>query len=348
MNPFKEKPKAKSEDQNILAWNKVYHKPYDKMKVDPWTKCRIILMNGIEVESIIFLHNMHRNCPDQELRRKLAAARRTEAQQQKTINWLSPGDETQLEQTIGYEHVAVDLTAWLAENEPDEYVKASLDFALLEDFDHLYRYANLLMLDHNIPSQKLVKDYVEITPGRPTIAHHRHQFDNVRKPVDFKNADIRTILSTLIITAGEQQTMNFYMNIGPTYETDPGRELYQEIAMVEEEHVTHYGALLDLNCSWLENLLAREFVECYLYWSFAGVETDKNIKPIWELHLEQEIGHLHAVNEMLQKYEKNHGKKCCLRETFPKRWNSMIPRNMCATFWRIRFNGPAIRKNLWI
>ena len=36
-----------------------------------------------------------------------------EQMQQKTINWLSPGDESQLEQTIGYEHLAVDLTCLL-------------------------------------------------------------------------------------------------------------------------------------------------------------------------------------------------------------------------------------------
>jgi hypothetical protein len=93
-------------------------------------------------------------------------------------------------------------------------VKESLDFALLEDFDHLYRFSNLLNLDQNIPSEKLVKSYVEITPGRPTIAEHRHPEDAVRRYVDFKTADIRTKLNTLIITAGEQQTMNFYMNIG--------------------------------------------------------------------------------------------------------------------------------------
>ena len=31
------------------------------------------------------------------------------------------------------------------------------------------------------------------------------------------------MLNTLIITAGEQQTMSFYMNIGNTYYNDLGR-----------------------------------------------------------------------------------------------------------------------------
>ena len=44
----------------------------------------------------------------------------------------------------------------------------------------------------------------------------------------------------LTIVAGEQQTMNFYMNIGNTYETELGRALYAEIGQIEEQHVSHY------------------------------------------------------------------------------------------------------------
>jgi UDP-3-O-acyl-N-acetylglucosamine deacetylase len=102
-----------------MDWKTMYPKPYSKQDVDPYTKVRIILMNGIEVEAAIFSHQFHRNCPDNNLRRELAMTRRIEQQQQKHINWLKPIDETQIETTIGYEHVAVDLTAWLAQNEPD-------------------------------------------------------------------------------------------------------------------------------------------------------------------------------------------------------------------------------------
>ncbi len=78
--------------------------------------------------------------------------------------------------------------------------------------------------------------------------HHRGaqiSFESVKNPLDFKTADIRTKLNTLIITSGEQQTMNFYMNLGNTYCNDPGRRLYLEIAMIEEQHVSQYGSLLD-------------------------------------------------------------------------------------------------------
>jgi rubrerythrin len=316
MNPFEQKPINMVD--GIMDWDTLYPAPYNKQTVDPYTKVRIILMNGIEVESIIFKHQFHRNCANNDLRREIALSRRIEQQQQKRINWLKPIEESQLETTIGYEHVAVDLTAWLAQNEPDAYVKQALDFALLEDFDHLYRYANLMDLDSQVPAQQLVKSYVDITPGRPTIAEHRFPYDSVNNPVDFKSADIRTKLSTLIITAGEQQTMNFYMNLGNTYYNDLGRRLYQEIAMIEEDHVTHYGSLLDPNCTWLENLLLHEYMECYLYYSFYQDEPDANVKSIWERHLEQEISHLHKAAELLKAYEGKDWQQVIPGGEFPK------------------------------
>jgi len=316
MNPFQQKPGNVAD--GILNWSSVYPTPYNKMTVDPYTKVRIILMNGIEVEAALFKHQFHRNCPNNDLRRELALSRRVEQQQQKRINWLKPIDETQLETTIGYEHVAVDLTAWLAQNEPNNYVKQALDFALLEDFDHLYRYSNLLDLDSQIPAQQLVKSYVDITPGRQTIAEHRFPYESVKHPVDFTTADIRTMLNTLIITAGEQQTMNFYMNVGNTYYNDLGRQLYLEIAMIEEQHVSQYGSLLDPNATWLENLLLHEYTECYLYYSFYQDELDPNVKSIWELHLEQEISHLHKAVELLNQYEKKDWQQVIPGGEFPK------------------------------
>lgn len=115
---------------------------------------------------------------------------------------------------------------------------------------------------------------------------------------------MQTLLNTLIITAGEQQTMNFYMNIGPTYPKELGRQLYQEIAMVEEQHVTQYGALLDTGRTWLENLVLRDYMESYLYYSFSTDEPDRHIRKIWEIFFEQEVAHLHKAVEALKKYEK--------------------------------------------
>ena len=57
------------------------------------------------------------------------------------------------------------------------------------------------------------------------------------------------------------------MNICGFYPTELGRKLYQEIGMVEEQHVSQYGSLMDVRESWLEGLLMHQYTECYLYWS---------------------------------------------------------------------------------
>ena len=172
-------------------------------------------MNGIEVEAVMFSHHLARHCPDMEVKRQLAEVRYIEQQQQKVVNWLLPGQASVLETTIAYEQVAVDLTAWVARMEPDPYLKQAYEFGVLEDFDHLYRYANLYEMIEHRQAEKIVDALTEVMPGRPTKFHHRHPIDNVREPYDRTSAPPISKLHALTIMAAEQQTMNFYMNVGP-------------------------------------------------------------------------------------------------------------------------------------
>lgn len=291
-------------EKQFKNWRELNIKPYDKKSVHPYTQTRIILMNGIEVEAAIFKHQFARMTPDQELKRQLSASRRVEQQQQKIINWLVPGDASTLETTIGYEQVAVDLTAFLARTVPDSYVKQVFDFGLLEDFDHLYRYANLMQLTEAKEAEEIVKQYTEIVPGRPTMKEHRHPFDEIRKPIDRKKADPKTVLYILTLVAGEQQTMNYYMNQGNRFKDDLTRGLYLEIAQIEEQHVTQYESLLDPRASWFEMAVMHEYNECYLYYSFMNQEPDSRIKNVWETNLAMEIEHLKTAVQMMEKAEK--------------------------------------------
>ncbi len=330
-NPFLEKPKKL--ESCIMSWKTMAQKPYNKNEVDPFTRVRCILMNGTEYESVWFGHAFHRHSSDNDLRRTIALVRKNEQQQQKLIAGLKPVDENLLETTIGYEQLAVDLTAFLAQNVKDKHVKDALDFALLEDFDHLYRYANLLETDMGAKAEDYVGNYTDVTPGRPTVAHHRHPFDSVKNPISNKKADPFTVCAVNIITAAEQQTMNYYMNLGAFYRNQKGRELYTEIGMVEEQHVSQYGSLIDPNPSWFEMCLMHEYIECYLYYSMMCDETDTRIKGIWEMLLEQEIAHLHASVNNLKKYEK-------------KDWQEVIPVGEFPELIKFKSNIEYIRKIL--
>lgn len=127
--------------------------------------------------------------------------------------------------------------------------------------------------------------------------------------------------------------MNYYMNLGAFYKNQKGRELYTEIAMVEEQHVSQYGSLIDPTASWFEMCLMHEYIECYLYYSMLNDESDKNIKKIWEMLLEQEIAHLHASVQNLQKYEK-------------KDWQEVIPNGEFPTLIKLQSNIEYVRKIL--
>ncbi|CAG1065923.1 hypothetical protein BAC1_01516 [uncultured bacterium] len=315
MNPFKEK--GMPIEKQFRNWSELNTKPFNKDEVHPYTRCRGILMNGIEVEAAIFLHQFARHSNDIDVKRHIAMSRRIEQQQQKAVNWCIPGDQSILETTIGYEQVAVDLTAWMCQNEPDPYVKQVFDFGLLEDFDHLYRYANLLEMKQGIKAEKLVGKYTEIMPGRPTAEEHRHPFDDVRKSGNRKKMSVQTLMNVLTLVAGEQQTMNYYMNVGNTLEDSIGRGLYLEIGQIEEQHVTQYESLLDPSASWYEMLVMHEYNECYLYNSFMEQEVDTAAKKLWELHLSMELEHFRIACEMLKTYGKKDAEELLPAE-FPK------------------------------
>ena len=292
-------------DQQFRSWSELNVRPYDTRDVHPYTRCRVIAMNGIEVEAIMNSHQMARHTMDLGLKQVAAVVRRVEQQQQKAVNWLIPADESVLANTIGYEQVAVDLTAWLARHEPDPYLKKVYEFALLEDFDHLYRYANLMdLLGEGRKAHDITSDLTEILPGRPTIFQHRDPHDDLRRPMTLQAADIQSIMNAITIVSAEQQTMNYYMNVGNRPENPLARALYLEIAQIEEQHVSHYESILDPSIGWLTNWVLHEYNECWLYWSCMQTESDPRIKAIWELHLGMEIEHLRLACEQMKAIEK--------------------------------------------
>ncbi len=300
-NPLKEK--GTPIEKQVKNWDELNVEPYNKDDVHPYTRTRILLMNGIETEAALFSHQFTQHTDDYALKQKLALTRRIEQQQQKLVNWLIPADESTLEVTLGYEQAVVDLEVWLARTEPDRNVRNALHFALIEDFDHLYRYSNLMGLIDGKDPARVVGELTEIFPGRPTVVTHRHPFDSIRNHYNKDNTDILTKLHVLTVFSGEQQTMNYYMNVGSRFDMAIARGLYQEIAQIEEQHVSQYESLADPRETWFERLLLHEYNECYLYYSYTLDEPDERILNIWRNHLACEIEHLHIAAELLQQYE---------------------------------------------
>jgi rubrerythrin len=285
-------------DRQRFTWRELSPKPISKLDDDAFTRVRVILMNGVEHEALRFQHAVARF--NHELRLPLAQIRQIEHHQETLVNWLIGADHSPLETTIGYEQTAIEVTAAMAVREPDPYVAQTLRFGLLEDFDHLYRYSALLDRLEGKDANNITQSYTDIVPGRVTRVHHRAPEDNLRRGVVTKASHPLTQLHALTITAGEQQTHNYYMNIGPLFADPLARQLYAEIASIEEQHVTQYESLLSPSQSFLEQWLLHEAMEVYNYFSCAKQESNPRIKAIWERMLDYEQGHLHAVAELFK------------------------------------------------
>jgi hypothetical protein len=94
------------------------------------------------------------------------------------------------------------------------------------------------------------------------------------------------------------------MNVGPLFSDPLARQLYAEIASVEEEHVTQYSSMLDPRESWIEQWVLHEANECYNYYSCVEQETNHHVKAIWERFLDYELGHFHLACEALKQFDK--------------------------------------------
>jgi hypothetical protein len=160
------------------------------------------------------------------LRPVLAQLRRVEQHQATTVNWLIGADHSPLETTIAYEQVAIDITAGVALREPDAYLAQVYRFGLVEDFDHMYRYSALLDRLEGKDANNILQSYTDILPGRPTVDEHRDPMDDLRDHYDRRTAAPLSKLHALTIMAAEQQTHNYYMNVGPLFSDPMARLLY--------------------------------------------------------------------------------------------------------------------------
>ena len=289
-------------EQQRFTWKELVQKPISKLDDDAFTRVRTILMNGIETEAVRFSHLCARM--NRDLQVPLARARRVDHHQATMVNWLLGSDHSPLETTVAYEQVAIEVTAALARQEPDPYVAQALRFALLEDFDHLYRYGALMDRIEGMDPNNILQTYTDIMSGRPTAVEHRAPEDDVRRPYERSKAHPVTKLNALTLVSGEYQTRDYYMHFGPTFADPVARQVYAEIASIEEQHVTHYESLIDPDETWLEKWLLHEANEAWNYYGCVQQETNPRIKAIWERMLDYEIGQFRFAAEIFKNVER--------------------------------------------
>lgn len=289
-------------ERQVFTWRDLVKVPISKLDDDAFTKVRIVLMNGLESEAVRFQHACARM--SKVLQPHLAKVRRVEHFQQTMVNWLLPPDLSPLETTLVFEQVAIEVTAAVAQVEPDPYLAQVFRFGLLEDFDHLYRYGALYDRVEGKDPNQITQCYTDIIPGRPTIHEHRAPEHDLKQPYDRNKALPLTKLHSLTILSAENQVHDYYMTVGPMFADPVARQLYAEIAAIEEQHVTQYESIIDPNETWLEKWLMHEAMEVYNYFSCVQSERNERVRDIWERFLEYELGQFHYVKDLFEATEK--------------------------------------------
>jgi hypothetical protein len=288
-------------DRQRMSWKDMVGKPISKLDDDAFSRVRVILMNGVELDSLRTKQVAIR-C-NREARVALAQLSRVEQHQATAVNWLLGADHSPIETTIAYEQVAIEVTASVAKLEEDAYLAQAYRYALLEDFDHLYRYSALLDRLEGKDANNITQGYTDIVPARPTLVHHRAPEHELVKPYE-RDAALASKLHAMTLTGGEYQTHDYYMNIGPLFADSLARQLYAEIASVESQHIVHYGSMLNPEESPLEKLLICEANEVWNYAACATQEGNPRLKAMWEQFLDYELGHLAMVVELFKNVER--------------------------------------------
>ena len=288
-------------DKQRFTWKELVQKPISKLDADAFSRVRVILMNGVELDALRLKQMLLRM--NREAREPLARLMRTEQHQATAINWMLSADHSPLETTIAYEQVAIEVTASVAQLEPDATMAQGYRFGLLEDFDHLYRYAALLDRLEGKDANNILQGYTDVVPGRPTLVHHRSPESDLMEPYARESA-LATKLHAITLVGGEYQTHDYYMTVGPTFADPVARLLYAEIASVESQHITHYGSMLNPDESPLEKLMLHEAAEVWNYQACAEQESDPALKALWERFLDYELGHLQVAMKLFKDIER--------------------------------------------
>jgi len=288
-------------EQQRFTWRELAPSPYSKLDDDAFTRLRVLLVGALESEQNRFLHALARSVGT--LRVDAARVRRIEHHQQLLVRALHPADQSVLETTIAIEQAQVEVGAAIAQEASDPALAAVARATLLEDLDHLFRFAALLDRVEGQDANHVLQSYTDLIPGRPTARQHRAPEDDVRRPWGRGTAPAAQ-LGALVLAALGGEALGVYATLGPSYPDPLGRQLFAEIASVEEQHVTELESLFDPGASWLERWLLHELAEVWCCWSAFVHEGDRRLRALFERFLDYELGHLAFVKQLVREHER--------------------------------------------
>ena len=234
--------------------------------------------------------------PDQ--RRALAMPRRAALRRALVLGARLPPCPP-VEEAVRLEQLEADLTAALAQLPGAKRLRPALEFSLLEETDQLYRFSNLLDAEQERPAESVTGGRLEITPGRPCVAAHRHPLDSAFQPLDFDAAPQGAALALALMAPLQRQMASAYAARAAEAAHPLARGLFAEMALIEEQHAAQYESLWDPRRTPVESLLLRARALGYAYHSLRAMETDPDLRALWSAHLDETLADAASMAALL-------------------------------------------------
>jgi len=268
-------------------WHELDVDPIDARSSASVARGRIRTMEALEAAAAMFDRWFTSRCPDPDARGSVGRLGESASERRRHVAALQLPPGSALEDAVGSERAAFDLLAWVADSEvtPERAHARSR-----QAFGHLERLRTYAEWGDRGGFPWAGKVGGEVDALSSAVAG-RAQDRRRAAPVDGTTERPMSRLYDWAVRAAQQQIAHHF----------PGL-VRQLPASDRTETVPRRGYRRDADRIRWEQLVVHESATCYLYYSFLRDETDHQLRPLWELHLQMGLAHLRTAGDLLQRY----------------------------------------------
>jgi hypothetical protein len=263
-------------DRHGRHWHELDVSPVDARATDPYTRHRISAMEALETAAARFDRQLTWRTPDPDARRSVGSLGQSAAVRRRHVAALQPLAESAPETATWRERAALDLVTWVARSESDRDRSQAYRRQAWWHLDRLRSYAELADLAGFGWADRIVREVDDLWPASAT-----HRPAPRRTDPDPRRTDPGPL-------APAEQPMSLVHDWAV-------RAARARLAPPSGATTRPAGD------SW-DRLMVHECANCYLYYSFLTEESDRRVRPLWELHLQMELAHLRAVADLVRRH----------------------------------------------
>jgi hypothetical protein len=249
-------------DRHGRHWHEFDVEPADIRSIDPYTHRRISMVAAVEANAEHFDRQFASRVQDVEARRSVSSLRDATAERLRHLAAVEAPARSIAEETVDREWAAFDMAGWAARNERESERSSAYRQHASHHLERLRSHAESGDRAHLSWAGRIARELEGLRPPHLAAPARSQARAPVTQPL--------SLLHDWMVQAADR-----WAGAGRRPDT---RER-----------------------DW-EALVVHESAGCYLYYAFLAEEDDRRLRPMWELHLQMQLAHLHAASALLRRY----------------------------------------------